>query len=477
MAESERLALLDELKASLAQRVDLAFSLTNGYYHDASEGPVGDALAQSQAGNSISNLNSGDQGQGFFWVVSTSGTMLVNPRRPDLVGTDVSGLADQRGKRFVGELMANAPENREGYFEYHWQWSGSGDFPKRIAYYRYFEPWGWVIVSDFLPGSIGSWIARRTGEQLLILFLLTATLAFVIATTLRRLVLSGVDRMIEAAGKLQQGDLSARVRVGSTDEMANLAQAFNRMAEGIQHRNIQVRQAQRASLFALANLASTRDEETGEHLLRVREYSTVLANALRNTPNWGKHIDRRFISDLYDATLLHDIGKVALPDSILLKPDDLTEEEILVMRGHTTIGADTIQTAARQMKAHSTFLAMAEQIARCHHERWNGEGYPSGLRGEDIPLAARIFAVADVYDALTTERPYKQASSHSEAIESMVPDRGAKFDPKVFDEFMVTGEQFNRIRQEFADQANVQQTEVAKKNGPGEVGSQGRSRR
>ncbi len=459
MAESERQALLDELENSLTERVDLAYSLVTSS-HGAAGNELGEnTLAQANAQLNITNMRSGDQGQGVFWVVDTSGMMIVNPLRPNLVGTNVSDIQDQRGKPFMAELLRNAPQFNEGFFEYHWQWSGSGGFPKRTAYYRYFEPWGWVIVSDFMPGSIGSWFGRRGGEQLLVLFLLTSALLFVITTTLRRMVLSGVDRMVEAAGKMQQGDLSARVKVGAADEMANLAQAFNLMAEGIQHRNIQVRQAQRASVFALASLASTRDEETGGHLLRVREYSTALAKEMRKDPRWAKVIDRRFISDLFEATLLHDIGKVALPDSILLKPDNLTDDETQVMRGHTTIGADTIKTAAKQMKVHSTFLDMAELIARCHHERWNGEGYPNGLKGDGIPLAARIFTVADVYDALTTERPYKHAYSHAEAIESMIPERNERFDPEIFDEFMATGKQFAKIRQEFADRASGHQPE------------------
>jgi putative two-component system response regulator len=214
---------------------------------------------------------------------------------------------------------------------------------------------------------------------------------------------------------------------------------------------MQIRRAQRAAVFALAKLAEARDNETGGHLLRVREYSVALAEALRAKPGFAEQIDDQFVDDLYDATMLHDIGKVATPDSILLKPDVLDEGEMAVMMSHTLTGANTIRAARRQLKVESGFLVMAEQIARSHHERWDGTGYVERLAAGAIPLAARIFTIADVYDALTTARPYKLAFAHEQALATMQEDRGRRFDPGVYDAFIEVANTFDHIRREFAD--------------------------
>src|SRR5690606_35547630 len=160
-------------------------------------------------------------------------------------------------------------------------------------------------------------------------------------------------------------------------------------------------------VFALAKLAEARDNETGGHLLRVREYATLLATKLSGREGWKEIIDEQFIRDIYDAVRLHDIGKVGIPDVILLKARSLNDHERAIMMSHTLIGANTIRAARQQMQVESGFLTMAEEIARSHHERWDGQGYVEMLKGRDIPAAARIFSVADVYDALTTSRPYK----------------------------------------------------------------------
>ncbi|HES58053.1 MAG TPA: HD domain-containing protein, partial [Firmicutes bacterium] len=212
------------------------------------------------------------------------------------------------------------------------------------------------------------------------------------------------------------------------------------------------RMVTRASVFALAKLAEARDRETGGHLLRVREYSAILCNRLRRHPKWRELITDQFIVDLYDAVMLHDIGKVAIPDSILLKPDVLDDGERAIMMSHTLVGANTIKMARERMKVDSGFLEMAEQIARSHHERWDGDGYVECLRGDQIPPAARIFTVADIYDALTTERTYKAAFTHAEAVEAMREDRAKRFDPVVFDAFLESGEEFNKVRQLYADE-------------------------
>ncbi len=189
------------------------------------------------------------------------------------------------------------------------------------------------------------------------------------------------------------------------------------------------------TIFALAKLADSRDRETGEHLERMREYSRVLARHLATLDKYRDIIDGEFISAIYRTSPLHDIGKVGIPDRILCKPGRLTAEEFDVMKTHTTIGADTLDAALRQ-HPEARFLQLARDIALTHHERYDGTGYPHGLAGEQIPLCGRIVALADVYDALTSERVYKPAYTHEEARAIIVEERGRHFDPDLVDAFI-----------------------------------------
>ena len=199
-------------------------------------------------------------------------------------------------------------------------------------------------------------------------------------------------------------------------------------------------------IFALAKLAESRDPETGGHLERVRSYSWVLASDMAQHGTYKELIDANFIRLLYLTSPLHDIGKVALPDSVLLKPGRLTREEFEVVKTHSMHGANTLALALqRYPNAH--FLLMARDIAAHHHERYDGKGYPSGLAGENIPLSARIFALADVYDALISKRVYKESMPHEEARKKIVEGRGTQFDPVVVDAFLRCEVQFEAISQ------------------------------
>ena len=191
----------------------------------------------------------------------------------------------------------------------------------------------------------------------------------------------------------------------------------------------------------LAKLAETRDNETGAHLLRMRDYSVLLAQSLQRDSAYCRAINGDFLRQLYRSAPLHDIGKIGIPDSILLKPGRLTTDEMRVMQRHTIIGAEVLEKAAMNSPA-GDFLSMATSIARSHHERWDGAGYPDGLCGEQIPLAARIVAVADVYDALTTERPYKQAWSPEAARQEILNQVGRHFDPIIVEAFRNCYEDF-----------------------------------
>lgn len=189
------------------------------------------------------------------------------------------------------------------------------------------------------------------------------------------------------------------------------------------------------TVLALAHLADSRDPETGEHLMRMRAYSQILAVNLGKLTPFRKDITPEFLDDFYRSTPLHDIGKVGIPDEILLKPGRLTPEEFEVMKRHTTIGAEALEKTAASSN-FGAFLALAADIARHHHEKYNGQGYPHGLAGQDIPLSARIVAVADVFDALSSPRVYKSAMPPQDALDLMARDRGTHFDPLIFDAFV-----------------------------------------
>jgi response regulator RpfG family c-di-GMP phosphodiesterase len=209
-------------------------------------------------------------------------------------------------------------------------------------------------------------------------------------------------------------------------------------------------EAQHATIFALARLAERRDNETGKHLERVAAYCELAAEALRED---GKHpgtITDAWIEDLVRSSPLHDIGKVGIPDSILLKPGKLTAEEWEIMRTHPEIGAITLESVISE-HGHQGFLAMGRDIALCHHEKWDGSGYPRGLRGTEIPLSARLLALADVYDALTTVRPYKTAWTHEDAITWIRQHSGSHFDPDVVKAFMRRAEEARAIQERLAD--------------------------
>ncbi len=217
-----------------------------------------------------------------------------------------------------------------------------------------------------------------------------------------------------------------------------------------QLRRLQHDHAQQAMIMALAHLAEQRDQGTGRHLERVAAYCELLGRGLREQGHYAEWIDTAFIENLVRSSPLHDIGKVGIPDAILLKPARLSEGEWQVMRTHAELGAQTIESVMRDFPDQG-FLEMGRDIARCHHEHWDGSGYPQGLKGEAIPLAARILALADVYDALTTARPYKQAWTHAQALEWIVGQSGRHFDPALVDCFVKHAEQADAIRARLAD--------------------------
>ncbi len=208
---------------------------------------------------------------------------------------------------------------------------------------------------------------------------------------------------------------------------------------------------QDAGILALARLAETRDSETGNHLLRTQEYVRRLAQELRHHPRFAGALDDHSIELLAKSAPLHDIGKVGIPDHILLKPGRLDRDEWEVMKTHAQIGAESIERAERDADHPIEFLAVAKQIARHHHERWDGLGYPDGLAGDAIPLAARLMALADVFDALISKRVYKAAFPYAQARDMIAASSGKHLDPVVVDAFVSDFAAFCDIAERHAD--------------------------
>ena len=212
-----------------------------------------------------------------------------------------------------------------------------------------------------------------------------------------------------------------------------------------------VEAARTGTILGLAKLAEYRDEDTGAHLERIREYTRILAEELARTSKYKGYINQEYIGDIYFSSILHDIGKVGIPDSILLKPAGLSKEEFEVIKRHSVIGGDVLSQVNAKVRGQS-FLTIGTQIAYFHHEKWDGSGYPKGLKGEEIPLSARIVSLADVYDALTSKRIYKEAYSHDKALKIIERESGKHFDPDVVEAFLVNQDRFDRIRQEMQEE-------------------------
>lgn len=203
---------------------------------------------------------------------------------------------------------------------------------------------------------------------------------------------------------------------------------------------------QDVTILALATLTEIRNNETGEHIWRTQEYVKVLAQAIRNTERYRDQLTDKDVHLMYKSAPLHDIGKVGIPDEILKKPTALSVEEMETMKAHTLIGYNVLTQSERLYEdSESSFLRYAREICCSHHEKWNGSGYPHGLKAENIPLSARIMAIADVYDALVTQRAYKAAFEHEEAVDIITEERGKAFDPHLVDVFIEYHMEFKAI--------------------------------
>ena len=281
--------------------------------------------------------------------------------------------------------------------------------------------------------------------------------------------------VIFLTAKTQEGDEAKGFEVGAVDYITKpivppilLARVHTHLALGearhslelqndmleqqVEARTRQLAALQDAIIIAMASLAETRDNDTGHHILRTQHYVRELAICLQGSDKYRDQLNDNAIEILFKTAPLHDIGKVGVPDQILLKPGRLTPEEFEEMKQHTIYGRDTIIAAEKNMPSPENFLHTARELIYYHHEKWDGSGYPEGLAGETIPLSARLMAVADVYDALIAKRIYKEAMPHEEAVKIIEAGAGSHFDPDVIAAFSEVKDEFAAIAQRFSDE-------------------------
>ena len=236
------------------------------------------------------------------------------------------------------------------------------------------------------------------------------------------------------------------------DQNAHLETLVSRRTRDLEARTLELQHSQDLTIFALGSIAETRDNETCNHIYRTSAYVEVMARHLAvRASRRHETVAMRDWEMIWKSAPLHDIGKVGIPDNILLKPGKLTTEEFEVMKRHTVLGRDAIRVAEIRVKSEGSFLRVASEIAYGHHERWDGAGYPQGIGGEDIPLSARLMALADVYDALVSKRVYKPPMTHATAVEIIREGRGSHFDPEVLDVFLEAADAFKDITLRYSD--------------------------
>ncbi|MBM7060311.1 two-component system response regulator [Pseudomonas sp. UL073] len=311
-----------------------------------------------------------------------------------------------------------------------------------------------ILLDVMMPGMSGFEVCRQLKAQpetrdIPVIFLTTLGAA---EDELRGLELGAVDyitKPINPPTVLLRVDNHLKLKAASD---------FLRDQNGFLEREVarrtqEVVAIQDVTIQALASLAETRDNETGNHIRRTQFYVQLLAEQVKEHPRFAAELDSYTRNLLFKSAPLHDIGKIGIPDSILLKPGRLTAEEFEVMKTHTTLGRDALQRAEDGLGIEVPFLRLAKEIAYSHQEKWDGSGYPEGKAGEDIPLSARLMAVADVYDALTSQRVYKPGMPHEDAVALISEQRGRHFDPDLVDAFLAIQEEFAAIARRYTDAA------------------------
>ena len=309
-----------------------------------------------------------------------------------------------------------------------------------------------ILLDIMMPGLDGYEVCRRLKDEPLtrdipVIFL---TAKSEVEDETRGLALGAVDYITKP---ISPPIVLARVRAQlSLKAAADFLRDQNDFLEQeVQSRTREVQAIQDVTILAMASLAETRDSDTGNHIRRTQYYVKALAEHLKDHPRFGRVLVPETIERLFKSAPLHDIGKVGIPDRILLKPGRFEPHEFEIMKTHTTLGFEAIAHAEQSLGTPVEFLTMAKEIALSHQEKWDGSGYPQGLTGDAIPVAARLMAVADVYDALISRRVYKAGMPHEKAVSIIAEGRGTHFDPDMVDAFLAIQDQFRAIALRYAD--------------------------
>ena len=334
--------------------------------------------------------------------------------------------------------------------DYHVKLANGGERALKLA--AMLPPPDLILLDIMMPGMDGYEVCRQLKSNLLtgdipVVFLTAKT---DIEDEKRGLQMGAVDYITKP---ISPPIVLARVKI----HLALKAQAdFLRdksdfLEAEVAKRTREVVAIQDVTILAMASLAETRDSDTGNHIRRTQFYVKALAEHLSTHPKFAAQLTEGYVQMLFKSAPLHDIGKVGIPDRILLKPGRFEPYEFELMKTHTTLGRDAIEHAEKQLGMNVDFLSMAKEIALSHQEKWDGSGYPQGLAGEAIPLSARLMAVADVYDALISRRVYKEGMSHEKAVTIIQEGRGTHFDPDIADAFVALQQEFRDIATRFAD--------------------------
>jgi len=378
-----------------------------------------------------------------FAILTADGRYVYSANESLIMDRTVFDVFEELGRPDVAETARDVVSGRTGMAALDavddppdgWQAWGE----RQWVFYAPISSTGWALVT-LVPEreALAGVHARMTVAGIA----LAATLGLIIGCIW--FVSGRLARPIRAlrrqARAIAGGDLDATATIDRRDEIGDLATAFNRMAADLKCYldRLGAEQASKrdAIVFALAKLSESRDDDTGKHLERICRYVEIIATELKRTRD---DLDDDWVRTVSVTAALHDIGKVGIPDAVLCKPGRLTDDEHKVIQRHATIGGDTL-LAIKQRWADDAFLVTATEIAFAHHEKWDGSGYPFGLARDDISLAARIVAVADVYDALTSARCYKKAMPHDQAVGIITDGAGSHFDPDVVDAFLAVQE-------------------------------------
>lgn len=342
-----------------------------------------------------------------------------------LVGTSAAGLRELRATPFDGafngvEVHATVLDNLL-----------QGDFLGQPE-----GAWAWEALAILACGLASSLAFAHFGARL------SGALAGLLAV----LVFGGSAALLRSRGLFLQPMLPVLVTASTFGLLTWWKSHTAEKALGL--RTQQLLQTQDLTIHSMATLGEARDPETGAHLRRTQHYAKALALRLRENPRHRDLLDDEFVEALFKMAPLHDIGKIGIPDRILLKPDGLTEEEYTEMKSHTLVASRIFEEARTELGPNS-FLTVAEEVCRCHHERWDGSGYPRGLKGDEIPLSARIMALADVYDAMVSRRVYKDSMDPEEVASRIRAKAGSHFDPDVVEAFLGVREEFSAIANKF----------------------------